>query len=553
MTAPLLNSSEITLVRYWLNGLPMDTLADFCGDEKPAIVLASCRTRLVLKARRLYPEWGNDWLERQSLADWLPLTLKRIGLLQEAEDRQPEPTQPLTYWLDDEWLTKLQPLGVVTMADWLKVYHDNSPHDWWTQVPGLGATGAKAIEAQLAPYFPSELVKTPPPDPPVVHQTGIVPLAEFLLPEALDGSHGDNRSPQAPFIPASNDYQAITCWLSRLDPGSHTFRSYQREAERLLLWTVLVKQKALSSLTIVDMSDYRTFLGNPQPQALWIGVPQKKGHNHWKPFTGPLSLRSRRFSETVLNGLFSFLVTQHYLLHNPLHALPKLKNPNGHQSLDTNRSFSEAQWQLITQFINRQIEKTTGQERLKWQRTRLIVQLGYGTGLRLHELAQATLGDLACRQRQGQSQYWLTVLGKGQKRRDVPVPLPLYLLLAETYQQLTGRQINRPAPDYPIIPPLRGPEKSALTPIAIHKIMKETFQLAAAELAKEHPETAEKLQRASTHWLRHTHGSTAVNRNIPLTMIRDNLGHSSIATTSHYVHADKDARHEAFAQGFSEK
>ncbi|MGZ8908322.1 MAG: tyrosine-type recombinase/integrase, partial [Methylobacter sp.] len=92
-----------------------------------------------------------------------------------------------------------------------------------------------------------------------------------------------------------------------------------------------------------------------------------------------------------------------------------------------------------------------------------------------------------------------------------------------------------------------------LTPLAIHKIMKEAFTLAAEDLAKEHPETTEKLQRASTHWLRHTHGSTAVDRNIPLTMIRDNLGHSSIATTSHYVHADKDARHEAFAQGFSEK
>jgi len=51
---------------------------------------------------------------------------------------------------------------------------------------------------------------------------------------------------------------------------------------------------------------------------------------------------------------------------------------------------------------------------------------------------------------------------------------------------------------------------------------------------------------ASAHWLRHTHGSLAVDRNIPLTMIRDNLGHSNIATTSSYVHSDNDARHEAF-------
>ncbi len=137
--------------------------------------------------------------------------------------------------------------------------------------------------------------------------------------------------------------------------------------------------------------------------------------------------------------------------------------------------------------------------------------------------------------------------------REVPVPFPLYLLLTESYQQLTGCQLNRPSPDYPLIPPLRGSESKPLTPLALHKILKQAFALAAEDLANRQPETAEKLQYASAHWLRHTHGSTAVDRNIPLTMIRDNLGHSSIATTSHYVHADKDARHEAFSEGFSEK
>ena len=74
------------------------------------------------------------------------------------------------------------------------------------------------------------------------------------------------------------------------------------------------------------------------------------------------------------------------------------------------------------------------------------------------------------------------------------------------------------------------------------------FSVAAGTVPARH-----QTRTASAHWLRHAHGSTAVDRNIPLTMIRDNLGHSSIATTSHYVHADKDARHEAFSEGFSEK
>ncbi len=322
---------------------------------------------------------------------------------------------------------------------------------------------------------------------PLTYTTGVVPLEQFLLPEGLDGSQGMNHSANTPFIPATDDYQAIGNWLARLEPASHTYRSYRREAERLLLWAILVKQKALSSLDMLDMGEYRTFLADPQPAHLWVGPPKKKGQPDWKPFTGSLSPRSRRFSETVINGLFTFLVNQHYLLNNPLTALAKLKNPDALKPMDTNRSFNEAQWQLIQAFLDTQAANADVGEKLKWLRTRMIIQLAYGTGLRLHELVNAKLGDLETRQRQGKTQHWLMVLGKGQKWRDVPIPLPLYRLMAETYQQLTGRQLNRPSPGNPIIPPLRGAANNALTPLAIHRVIKEAFTTAASSLSITNP------------------------------------------------------------------
>ena len=109
MAAPLLNGSELALMRYWLNGVTMETLADFCDDDdNPATVLADCRARLILKARRLKTDWGEGWLERKARADWLPLTLKRVEWLLETGDSEPDLQQPLTYWLADEWLYKLQ-------------------------------------------------------------------------------------------------------------------------------------------------------------------------------------------------------------------------------------------------------------------------------------------------------------------------------------------------------------------------------------------------------------------------------------------------------------
>jgi hypothetical protein len=100
----------------------------------------------------------------------------------------------------------------------------------------------------------------------------------------------------------------IELWLSRLDKDSHTYRAYRREAERILLWAIIDRGKAFSSLHTIDLSDYRRFLLDPRPVEQWIGSPQKKGHADWRPFTGPLSERSTRYAETVLNALFSWLV-----------------------------------------------------------------------------------------------------------------------------------------------------------------------------------------------------------------------------------------------------
>jgi site-specific recombinase XerD len=314
---------------------------------------------------------------------------------------------------------------------------------------------------------------------PVCYQTGIVPLNQFVLPEQLNGCQGDNRSPIKPLIPAEDDYQAIYCWLSRLEPGSHTYRSYQREVERLLLWAVLIKQKALSSLNMVDMSEYRRFLSDPKPKELWVGAPQKKTHTQWKPFNGVLSSRSRKYSETVINGLFGFLVTQHYCLHNPMQALPRLKNADSHQPIATERSFTVSQWQIITDFINRQIDASSDNERLKWLRIWLILQLGYCTGLRLHELAQATVDDIKIRERQHKRQYWLEVLGKGHKTREVPLPSSVYSLLTETYTLFTGRSLTHASPESLLLPKLRSSGSKALTPPAIYKILRSAFLFTA--------------------------------------------------------------------------
>jgi len=63
-----------------------------------------------------------------------------------------------------------------------------------------------------------------------------IPLELLRTADVLNGEHGTNRAP--PFITkqiaATNDLQAIQCWLAEFDSSPQTQRNYRKEAERLL-------------------------------------------------------------------------------------------------------------------------------------------------------------------------------------------------------------------------------------------------------------------------------------------------------------------------------
>jgi hypothetical protein len=92
------------------------------------------------------------------------------------------------------------------------------------------------------------------------------------LPETLDGSQGDNRLPKANCqIQASNDWQAIQCWLAEFEDSPQTYRNYRKEAERLLLWSIKQRHKPISDLLREDFQAFQAFLVDPQPSAYWCG------------------------------------------------------------------------------------------------------------------------------------------------------------------------------------------------------------------------------------------------------------------------------------------
>jgi len=98
-----------------------------------------------------------------------------------------------------------------------------------------------------------------------------MPLETLVPADTLSGKDGVNRSRAGHRqISADTDRDAVLAWLARYADSPNTLANSRREAERLLLWSLLECGKPLSSLTHEDLLVYQRFLSDPQPQARWV-------------------------------------------------------------------------------------------------------------------------------------------------------------------------------------------------------------------------------------------------------------------------------------------
>jgi integrase len=380
-----------------------------------------------------------------------------------------------------------------------------------------------------------------------------MPLESFSTPAELDGSVGENRCLGRSRINAENDYQAIQAWLKARASNPHTERAYRREAERLLIWSVMERGCALSSLSIEDAVAYRDWLGGlgrtlPAawpwriPQADWMGKRSTpRWSANWRPFEGAASLRSQIQAHTILKSLFEWLAKVRYLDSNPWDGVPPPQRVMGVATapdLELTHAFTRSQWAFLMEYLHRQpMDESV-------RRLRFILPFAYATGLRLTELVDARLGRLYSvpLKRDLGVRWMLKVLGKGGKWRAVPMPGMVMDALRDylAWRGLNADPLDNPG-DIPLIARLRlGQDTGTLDPTTLYKALKTFFREAAAELATQgHHDDAKKMAKASTHWLRHTRGAHSAET-MPVNMIQRLLGHASVATTSIYTSTDDE-------------
>lgn len=152
-------------------------------------------------------------------------------------------------------------------------------------------------------------------------------------------------------------------------------------------------------------------------------------------------------------------------------------------------------------------------------RNRAMLRLLYGVGLRVSELCGLKWRDLTARGDTGQA----TVFGKGSKTRVVLLP-------ASIWQELTALKGNAAA-ESPVFQSRNS--GGHLSRSQVKRIVEAAAKRAGIDA------------KVSPHWLRHAHASHSLDRGAPIHLVQQTLGHSSVATTSRYLHArpqDSSAR-----------
>ena len=546
------DSTQLAALRAWYEGLSSrEAVTQYLRERKlhgqsSRGLLGQIRRRLAMFARQRNREDLATVFEQpeSDCGQHARAALAAIERLRGMPLPTPKITDDIGMWLSERSVRALNVHGIKTLAD-LTVRVPRRRR-WWEAVPGLGVTGAKQIEAFFAEH--PQLVERARALVVRDAQQELAPWELLVVPEDVDGSRGSFRAPPGTCtLNSTNDYEADQAWLS-LHESAATQRAYRKEAERLILWAIVERNKALSSLNTEDAIAYRAFLRHPTPARRWIGPSQARTSADWRPFVGGLAPRSVAYALAVIGAMYRWLIEQRYVLANPFSGI-KVKGASHAASMDTGRVFTEGEWSVIRAVAD-SLEYSHGWHLPAAQRLRFVLDFAYGTGLRVSELVGATLGQI---ETDAHGDHWLKLVGKGNKAGKVALP-PLAKSALDHSLMQRGLPIT-PAhwkPKTPLIADLGDPDsKSGITAARVWTLMKRFFLSVATVIEKESPATAEKLRRASPHWMRHTHATHALARGAELTTVRDNLRHSSVATTSIYLHTDEVKRARQMGDAFA--
>ncbi len=216
----------------------------------------------------------------------------------------------------------------------------------------------------------------------------------------------------------------------------------------------------------------------------------------------------------TLRAFFNFLLRRKLIDFDPMSKI---------QALKTSKKLPQYVEEKPMEMLLSDVEFADTFEGL---RDKLVLELLYGTGIRLSELTGLKTVDVNLYEKT------ITVLGKRNKHRIVPLTDPLFALIQQ-YSQLKETEFSGQAdPVYFIV----SDKGVAAYPMLIQRIVKQHLALVTT------------LEKKSPHVLRHSFATHLLNRGADLNAIKDLLGHSSLAATQIYTHTSLEQLKKTYDQ-----
>jgi integrase/recombinase XerC len=225
------------------------------------------------------------------------------------------------------------------------------------------------------------------------------------------------------------------------------------------------------------------------------------------------SARSINRKIACLRSFYKFLLKRGAIQRNPTLKIRVLKSSRN-----------------IPQFVQesdiiRVLDEYDYGENFEGYRDKLLLELLYGTGIRLSELINIREADI---------DYFdesIRVLGKRNKERIIPLSKELLKLIKDfTIQKRKNFTINEN--DHLIV--TNNGDKCY--PMMVYRTVKKYLDIFTA------------VDKKSPHVLRHTFATHLLNKGAELNAVKDLLGHSSLAATQVYTHNSLEKLKKVFDQ-----
>ncbi|OJW71237.1 MAG: integrase [Candidatus Amoebophilus sp. 36-38] len=279
----------------------------------------------------------------------------------------------------------------------------------------------------------------------------------------------------------------------------------------------LTYEKRLSNHTIcayrTDLTQFHTYL-QAQFQITELNQVTSKVLRSWIIHLSKEGLNNRSINRKVacLRAFYGFLYAKGDIASDVTAQLRSLKIKKGLPIF------------LREEELLRLLDEYPFEDNFEGWRDKLVLELLYGTGIRLSELLNLQDHDINFYERT------IRVLGKRNKERIIPVPKSI-LAVVENY--IAHRNATVPAPYSHLLITVKS---NPCYPMLVYKLVNK--YLSSYTQADKH----------SPHVLRHTFATHLLNRGADLQAIKELLGHANLAATQVYTHNSMEKLKEIFSQ-----